>query len=376
MHGQAYRGKRVLDLFLLAISAPLTVPIIGITSALIALVDGRPVLFKQERAGLNGDPFELLKFRTMKSTTDIDLSGLTPSARITKSDAARITPLGRLLRKSSLDELPQLMNVLRGDMSIVGPRPLFTRYNQYYSAREALRLSVLPGITGYSQTACRNHGGWRERLEFDAKYVERASVFFDVRLILRTIGSAVRSEGVSVIAGATGDALDDERSFPSEGSLTMRRIYARDLPTRVRWLSNPDVRRHMTIGDHITLDSTLEWHKAVRENPRRRDYVFETTEGQLVAMSGVKLRENSRVAEFYVFVDPEAQGRGFGSAATRLTLRESAREDLIDTVWLSVVKENHAAVKIYHRLGFEVVEEVDVRFGMQVDLSLYRAAES
>ncbi|WP_271800487.1 GNAT family N-acetyltransferase [Dietzia maris] len=369
MNGYAYKGKRALDLIALTLLAPIAVPTIAAVSAAVALADGRPVYFTQERAGLNGEPFRIIKFRTMSTSTNLDLSGLSRSAQITKSDSARITRIGRILRKTSLDELPQLVNVLRGEMSLVGPRPLFVRYNPYYTDREARRLSVHPGITGQSQVSNRNNGGWRQRLEQDVRYVENASPWLDLRIIARTLLNAIRSDGVSVIAGETGDALDDERRFPSGNGVSMRRIYHRDLATRVDWLSNPDIKRHMTLPDGISLESTVQWHKAIRENPDRRDYVFETEDGTLVAMSGVKLVRDKNRSEFYVFVNPDTQSRGIGTLATKLTLMECAREKKFNPLWLTVRKENTRAVKIYERLGFQVVEESGDRYGMQLGLT-------
>lgn len=369
MNGYAYKGKRTFDLIALTAIAPFAIPAIALVSATVALADGRPVLFTQERAGLHGKPFKIFKFRTMRTSTDSDLSGLSRSAQITKSDSARVTPTGRILRKTSLDELPQLLNVLRGEMSLVGPRPLFVRYNPYYSDREAQRLNVHPGITGQSQVSNRNNGGWRERLEQDVRYVENASLRLDLRIIARTVKNAIRSKGVSVVAGETGDALDDERSFPSQDGIFMRRIYSRDLQTRVNWLSDPNTRQHMTLDDNINLESTIHWHKAIRENPDRRDYVFETQDGTLVAMTGVKLVKDKNRSEFYIFVNPETQSRGLGTLATRLTLMECAREKKFDPIWLTVRKENTRAVKIYERMGFEVVEESEDRYGMQIELN-------
>lgn len=369
MNGYAYRGKRTLDLIALALIAPFAVPTIAAVSAAVAFADGRPVLFTQERAGLNGEPFRIFKFRTMRLSTDLDLSGLSKSAQITKSDSARITRVGRILRKTSLDELPQLLNVLRGEMSLVGPRPLFVRYNPHYTDREARRLSVHPGITGQSQVSNRNNGGWRERLEQDVNYVMNASPLLDFRIIAQTLLKAIHSEGVSVVAGETGDALDDERSFPSENGVSMRRIYFRDLETRVEWLSNPDTKRHMTLADDISLESTVRWHKAIRDDPDRRDYVFETDDGTLVAMSGVKRVKEKNRSEFYIFVNPETQSRGLGTLATKLTLMECAREKRFNPVWLTVRKENTRAVKIYERMGFEVVEESEDRYGMEIELN-------
>jgi lipopolysaccharide/colanic/teichoic acid biosynthesis glycosyltransferase len=174
-------GKRVLDVTLagglLLATAPLQLGIALVTR----VVQGPPVLFRQERAGLHGAPFKLYKFRTMKPGTQ-------PAAE-------RVTPLGRLLRKSSLDELPQLFNILAGNMSFVGPRPLHMRYNSRYDERQRRRLEVRPGLTGLAQIHGRNLVAWSERFEWDVRYVEHVTLLGDLHIMARTAGVVLR--GVS-----------------------------------------------------------------------------------------------------------------------------------------------------------------------------------
>lgn len=166
-------GKRTLDLVvasgLLALTAPLQIGL----AVLSRCIQGSPVLFRQQRAGRHGKPFGIVKFRTMVSDDGRDRE-------------ERVTPLGRALRRSSLDELPQLWNVVRGDMSLVGPRPLHLRYTDRYSSRQRRRLEVRPGITGLAQIAGRNAVPWDDRLELDVKYIEDLSFFLDAKIILST----------------------------------------------------------------------------------------------------------------------------------------------------------------------------------------------
>jgi sugar transferase EpsL len=171
-------GKRVLDLglgvLLLAVSAPLQLVV-----ALVArCAQGSPVLFRQQRAGLHGQPFTLYKFRTMRD-------GDEPPSQ-------RVTGVGTLLRRSSLDELPQLFNILSGDMSFVGPRPLHLRYLPRYDERQRRRLEARPGLTGLAQVHGRNLVDWPEKLEWDVRYVETLSLGTDVRILFRTAMLVVR----------------------------------------------------------------------------------------------------------------------------------------------------------------------------------------
>lgn len=188
-------AKRVLD-FLLAAAAAITLaPLAAFAAAGVAVTMGRPVLFRQARVGRKGVLFNLYKFRTMTVARD-------PAGRLLP-DNARLTTVGRLLRCTSLDELPQLWNVLRGEMSLVGPRPLLPEYLPRYTERQNLRHRVLPGITGWAQVNGRNAIGWRERLEMDAWYAEHWSLTLDARILARTLGAVFLRRGISAEGHAT-----------------------------------------------------------------------------------------------------------------------------------------------------------------------------
>jgi sugar transferase EpsL len=187
--------KRIFDLGL----AALLLIVFAIPMALIALAIrlrmGRPVLYVQVRPGLDEQLFRLYKFRTMIDAED--------PFHLKLDDGERITPLGRFLRATSLDELPQLWNVLRGDMSLVGPRPLLPAYLDRYTARQARRHEVRPGITGLAQVSGRNALSWPERLELDVRYVEERSLWLDLVIIGRTVGRVLRRHGISQPGQAT-----------------------------------------------------------------------------------------------------------------------------------------------------------------------------
>lgn len=169
------------------------IPLAAIAVA-IRVSMGPPVLFRQVRPGLDAQPFTLIKFRTMR-----DGPG---------DDAERITRLGRFLRSTSLDELPELWNVLRGEMSLVGPRPLLMEYLDKYTERQALRHSVRPGITGLAQVRGRNLVDWEDRLELDVQYVEQWSLWLDLKILARTLVTVVRREGISQEGHVTMSRFD------------------------------------------------------------------------------------------------------------------------------------------------------------------------
>ena len=187
-------AKRTLDILGSLIALTLASPIMAVVSLLILATMGRPILFAQTRSGLGGSSFTMYKFRTMRAGPG--------EAGDQVADAVRLTPLGGFLRSFSLDELPGFLNVLRGDMSVVGPRPLLPEYLPLYSPRQARRHSVRPGITGWAQVNGRNLLSWQERLELDVWYVEHRSVALDLKIIALTALRIFRRSGVSA-PGAT-----------------------------------------------------------------------------------------------------------------------------------------------------------------------------
>lgn len=199
-----YRGKRALDLALVVGASPVWVPLLAVVALLVRVRLGAPVLFSQERAGRDGRIFRLYKFRSMTEARD-ERGALLP-------DAARLTSFGRRLRASSLDELPGLLNVLRGDMSLVGPRPLFAEYLPLYSARQRVRHTVRPGITGLAQVRGRNALSWPARFELDVEYVERCSLALDLRILWETVRAVFARRGISAPGEATMPRFTGEDS--------------------------------------------------------------------------------------------------------------------------------------------------------------------
>lgn len=186
--------KRALDIVVSAVALVLLSPVIAATAVLVAVRLGRPVVFAQPRPGRDDRIFTLYKFRSMRPVDP---------ARGWVTDAERLTPFGARLRSTSLDELPSLWNVLRGDMSIVGPRPLLVEYLDRYTPEQARRHEVRPGITGLAQVTGRNAVTWESRFAQDVRYVDRRSVGLDLRIVIATVGSVVRRDGISADGHAT-----------------------------------------------------------------------------------------------------------------------------------------------------------------------------
>ena len=190
-------GKRLFDLALAGPGLILVSPLLLMIAALTWLLHGRPILFRQVRPGYRAAPFTLYKFRTMTE-------GRAPEGN-SRSDAERLTRFGRFLRSFSLDELPELFNVLRGEMSLVGPRPLLTQYLARYTPEQARRHAVLPGITGWTQINGRNAIGWEQKFRFDVWYVDHWSLGLDVKILVITIWKVLRREGISQPGQATAE---------------------------------------------------------------------------------------------------------------------------------------------------------------------------
>ena len=190
-------GKRLLDIVGASVLLLVLAPIMACTAALVAWRLGRPVLFRQRRSGQHGIPFDVIKFRTMTDARDSDGNLL--------SDEARLTSLGKLLRASSVDEFPQLFNVLRGEMSLVGPRPLLTRYLELYSPEQRRRLQVRPGVTGRAQVNGRNSISWEEKFEHDVWYVENFNLLVDLQILLQTVVGVINRAGISSEGHATAE---------------------------------------------------------------------------------------------------------------------------------------------------------------------------
>lgn len=181
--------KRSIDFILALVAIIVLSPVLMITAIMVAIKLGRPVIFKQKRPGLNEKIFTMYKFRTMTDERDEE-GNLLP-------DGDRLTKFGKLLRSTSLDELPELFNIIKGDMAIVGPRPLLVQYLPLYNERQRLRHCVRPGITGYAQINGRNSISWREKFEYDFIYVNEIKLLFDVYIFIKTIRSVLYREGIN-----------------------------------------------------------------------------------------------------------------------------------------------------------------------------------
>ena len=187
--------KRLLDIIIASIALILLSPLYAFVAYKVKKNLGSPVLFRQVRPGLHGKPFEMIKFRTMRDALDAQANPL--------PDSERLTPFGKMLRSSSLDEMPELWNVIKGDMSIVGPRPLLTEYLPLYNTEQAKRHNVRPGMTGHAQVNGRNAIGWEEKFKLDTWYVENQSTRLDFKIMFKTVHKVLAKDDISAEGEAT-----------------------------------------------------------------------------------------------------------------------------------------------------------------------------
>jgi len=206
-------GKRISDSILVILFSPLLLPLIAIVAVMVALFLGRPILFRQRRAGVAGRPFEIIKFRSMSDQRN-EHDELLP-------DTERLSRFGRFLRALSLDELPQFYCVLQGDMSLVGPRPLPVEYIPNYDRNQARRLIVRPGVTGWAQINGRQKISFSQRMAYDTWYVDNISLVLDLRILVKTVGLVVLGKGV--VSGQDTREVDDMGLAERMGSTSLRR---------------------------------------------------------------------------------------------------------------------------------------------------------
>ena len=187
--------KRLLDIIIASIALILLSPLYAFVAYKVKKNLGSPVLFRQVRPGLHGKPFEMIKFRTMKDALDEQGNPL--------PDSERLTPFGKMLRSTSLDEMPELWNVIKGDMSVVGPRPLLMEYLPLYNKEQAKRHDVRPGMTGHAQVNGRNAISWEEKFKLDTWYVENQSIWLDFKIMMKTVQKVIAKDDISAEGEAT-----------------------------------------------------------------------------------------------------------------------------------------------------------------------------
>lgn len=290
--------KRLLDTSAVVAASPLLLMVATPVALTVRLSLGKPVIYKQTRIGRYGKPFTLYKFRSMRDEKGSDGEYRTREERHTK--------IGDLLRKSSLDELPQLVNVLVGDMALVGPRPLLPEYLPFYSSKERLRHAVRPGVTGASQVTGRNDLGWDSRLATDVEYVERVSILRDVAILWDTAKRVLVRSGVESDPSRVGERLDSFRSYPRDDHYSLRRLLHSDLPVLNMALGEGPTRSEASLPFDEGTDLSA-WLTDARSNRGQAHLVmYELQTGEPVAVLGGALGLDTDASHWYIVRTPSS----------------------------------------------------------------------
>lgn len=352
--------KRMFDTTLIIATAPLTIPATALTALLVRINMGKPILFRHQRVGLGEESFELLKFRSMLPETDSQGNQL--------SEGERLTAFGRLLRRSSMDELPQLLNVLRGEMSLVGPRPLKVEYVPFYTQKERARHSVRPGITGSAQVSGRNNLDWDMRLALDTAYAREGTLLDDVKILWRTFASLTGSKDAFPDSFDHEEDFDEFRSYPSNGSYALRRIEPRDAETFVRWFDKQPLPEVMAIDESDNPEGIHAWLKSARLDPHRKDLVlYDLQTRQPVAIAGYRSRADGFCPDIYLVVDPEQDEHQTERVALNMLLEFVKMQGDVDSAAVEIPSDREKSIVMFQSHGFAIVPDYSIENGVRME---------
>lgn len=333
--------KRVIDFTIVLVALLIIWPFLAVIAIWLHFANkGAGAFFYQERPGKDEKIFKVIKFKSMTDERDAD-GKLLP-------DAQRLTKVGKFVRKTSIDELPQLINVLKGDMALIGPRPLLPEYLPYYTERERLRHAVRPGMSGWAQVNGRNNLSWEKRLEYDAYYAENLSLILDIKILFITIKNVLVSKDIVV-------ALDAKKNIPlniyrqNKKMVRIEELSVQHLAFRVTLLNNDSVREYLNVGEVFTIEGTEKWFEN-KSNSNRYDCVFikDNTPigmGGLVNISGEK-------AELYMYLNPEEQGKGYGYQSLIELCNYGFSSLGLSHIYLYTFSDNIRANRLYEKGGF------------------------
>ena len=340
--------KPLLDFILSLLAVIVLSPFFLLFTPIVAIaMKGNP-FFVQRRPGKNGKIFNMVKYRTMTNAKDKE-GNLLP-------DAERLTGFGRFMRKLSVDELPELFNILAGQMSIVGPRPLLERYLPYYTEEERHRHDVRPGLTGLAQVSGRNAMTWADKFDKDLEYVKKVSLILDIRIIIKTVLTVLKREGI-LQQGAVNMSrpLDVERKFytmTDDGDIRIREFTFEDIEKKVEWINDDENNRYLHYELPLEYDKTVDWFRSKSKN--RIDAVIEY-QGKSVGLIG--LLDLDSVPEFYIVIgEREAKRKGVAYRASRMFLDAVRISYNFNQIVLYTEEKNFAAQRLFEKLGFEKTE--------------------
>lgn len=358
--------KRLLDILFSVILLILIGWLILVLVILVKIKLGSPVIFKQSRPGKDGKVFNIYKFRTMTNELDED-GNLLP-------DDMRLISFGKFLRSTSMDELPELWNILIGEMSFVGPRPLLTEYIPYYKEDERVRHSVRPGLTGWAQVNGRNASGWDQRLEQDIYYVNNISLVLDIKILFKTVYKVLKRSDILVGKEIKAGKLYDRRALRKSGNLRLRKFTEYDVKNKVKWINDEKNNKYLHYDLPLKEDKTLMWYKKVKNSTDRLDCIIEY-DFNPVGLIGLLDIKNKR-AEYYVTLgEDKYKGKKIAKKSSLLLFDYANKEFGIEEIYAYTEVDNLAAQKLFDSVGFVKSEKIDhsaVNRGNRVDRFYYQ----
>lgn len=342
--------KRILDIALSLVGLIVLSPIILLISFIIKYSLKMPIIFKQKRIGLKGKIFTIYKFATMLELKEKNGKNL--------PDSKRLTSFGRFLRNYSLDEIPELINIIKGDMSIVGPRPLIIRYMPYFTEEEEKRHLVRPGLTGIAQIRGRNILKWEDRLKLDVKYIEKITFIEDLKIILKTIKKVLIKEGVVIRDKNKLKDFDEER----REKIKVKRLELKDIEfnsskikiylNQLQRISNIKRMRTEEIYNNMllyTLDESAKIYGAFN--------TMKNKQNQLIGFIGFYKIEKEKLHINYFFIEEKYRQNGIGKMLIN-KVYDYAKKNNINEIELNVYVKNLSAIKFYELQGFEGEERI------------------
>ena len=355
--------KRLFDVIVSFIALIFLSPVFLILIWKIRKNLGTPVFFSQTRPGLKGQPFKMYKFRTMLEAYDSFGNPLPNKQRYTR--------FGNMLRSSSLDELPELWNVLKGEMSLVGPRPLLMDYLPLYNNEQARRHEVRPGVTGWAQVNGRNAISWEDKFKLDTWYVDNNNLFLDLKILFLTIKKVFIREGITPEGNQVTPRFIGDVSDSKIKRYVLRKIEQADLPMRVEWLNDPRIYKTVNLQVPVLLDKTKVWFDSIQRNPDRVDLILECND-QVVAMAGLTNIVNS-ISEGYTFVHPDLKGQGIGTISHFMRALYGFQFKELKAIRTIIDSDNIPSRRVVEKVGYYVdgTKDGDIKYNNEIKSRVY-----
>ena len=323
--------KRIIDIICALLAIMVFWWLYLIVAVLVRIKLGSPIIFKQERPGKIDKKtgketiFNLYKFRTMTDKRDVE-GNLLP-------DDVRLTKFGRILRSTSLDELPEAFNILKGDMSVIGPRPLLVEYLPYYTKEEHHRHDVRPGLSGWAQINGRNAiDSWEQRFQYDLEYVKNVSFTFDIKVVLKTIEKVLKRSDIQVGKQIKVGRLDTARGNKNEN---------KDIPKKVEWIKNSENNKNLHYDIPLKIEKTEKWFENNKDRTDRFDAVIEADGVPCGTIGLLSIDQKNKKAEYYIAMgEISLKGKGVSTNASKLLLEYAFNVLKLNRVYLFTEKEN------------------------------------